>query len=314
MASISKEPWEWNEEDILSMIANKVMENINLDYKATASLGKSDKRRKEISKDVSAFANSAGGTIVYGVLENERHEPERIDGGYNSSDISGEWLEQVINSNIHPKIQGIRINQIDLPTQGHSRVIYAVYVPQSLTAHQANDKRYYKRYNFESVPMDDWEIKDILNRGSQPDLKLLFALEKVPCALEFKEGEELSEPVALTVQARNDGKGVAEYSVITLLIPREIEFTIPDFKLYGEKEGTKRLSLNMSPPNFMPIFKMAGVWNIRTGKLHLSKRYAHGTHVFPIRWQIDAPQMKTKVGIAILLAKDGTLTIAETKT
>lgn len=312
--SIAKQPWQWVENDILSLITNKVRENINLDYKATASLKKTDKARIDISKDVSAFANSAGGTIVYGVMENNRHEPEGIDGGYDPSDISGEWLEQVINSTIQPRVQNIRINQVDLPTQTPGHVLYVVHIPQSLTAHQAIDKRYYKRYNFQSVPMEDWEIKDILNRGTQPDLSLLFKLERVPCVLEFKEGEELSEPVSVRVQMKNDGRGVAEYSVIHLFIPREIEFTIPDFKPYGEQAGLNRLSLNMFPPNFMPVFKITGTWNIRTGTLRLSKSYAQGTHVFLISWRIEAPQMDTKDGTAMLLAKDGTLIIAEGET
>ena len=63
-----KMPWEWDEDDILSMIKDEVQESINLDYKACDSLGKSDGRKREISKDVSAFANSAGGTIIYGIL------------------------------------------------------------------------------------------------------------------------------------------------------------------------------------------------------------------------------------------------------
>ena len=67
----------------------------------------------EISKDVSAFANSAGGTLVYGMIE-DRHVPTAIDNGFNPSEITMEWLEQVINSRIHRRIDGVRINQIEL--------------------------------------------------------------------------------------------------------------------------------------------------------------------------------------------------------
>ena len=45
-----------------------------------------------------------------------------------------------------------------------------------MTPHQAQDKRYYKRYNFQSAPMDDYEIKDILNRVKYPDLHLSIFL------------------------------------------------------------------------------------------------------------------------------------------
>ena len=62
-------PRDWKEADILLLITNGVKESLELDYKQCASLQKADGKKKEISKDVSAFANSAGGTIVYGMIE-----------------------------------------------------------------------------------------------------------------------------------------------------------------------------------------------------------------------------------------------------
>src|SRR2546428_396521 len=94
---------EWEEADILELIKEGVQESVTLDYKACDALGKSDAKKNELSKDVSAFANSAGGTIVYGVLENG-HVPVSIDRGYDPFDISKEWLEQVINSRIQRRI------------------------------------------------------------------------------------------------------------------------------------------------------------------------------------------------------------------
>jgi len=43
-------------------------------------LNNTERNKNEISKDVSAFANSDGGTIIYGI-EEEGHLPKRIDGG-----------------------------------------------------------------------------------------------------------------------------------------------------------------------------------------------------------------------------------------
>ena len=55
--------------DLDSLILNHIEENIHLDYKAADALSKSDNKKKEISKDVSAFANSDGGVIIYGIRE-----------------------------------------------------------------------------------------------------------------------------------------------------------------------------------------------------------------------------------------------------
>jgi len=86
-----KPPWEWDEASIRELIASQVQESLTLDYKSCGSLARTDAKKREISKDVSAFANSAGGTIVYGVVE-DKHVPTEIDVGYLPTDISKEWL------------------------------------------------------------------------------------------------------------------------------------------------------------------------------------------------------------------------------
>lgn len=153
-------------EDIKSLISNEVEENVHLDYKAAAALEKNDKKRTEITKDVSAFANSDGGIIIYGVSE-EDHKPKEV------SSIDGriytkEWLENVIQL-IQPRIEDIRILPIRAGDIGQT--LYVVKIPRSSNApHMANDRRYYKRYNFMSVPMEDYEVKDLYNRNVTPDL------------------------------------------------------------------------------------------------------------------------------------------------
>ncbi len=164
------------EAELLALIANQVEENIHLDYKGGDSLQKTDGKKKELSKDVSAFANSDGGTIIYGIKEFDdvarRHLPEKID-PIDRTNISKEWIEQVINSNIQPKVTGLLITPIQL-VGSVNNVAYVVTIPKSNTAHQASDKKYYKRYNFESVAMEDYEIKDIINRQTNPVLHLLL--------------------------------------------------------------------------------------------------------------------------------------------
>ncbi len=90
-------PRSWTERDILSLITDAVQESISLEYKSAASLDRTDAKKKEVSKDVSAFANSAGGVLVYGVQEDtNKRVPIKIDSGYDPVDISKEWVEQVI--------------------------------------------------------------------------------------------------------------------------------------------------------------------------------------------------------------------------
>jgi len=148
-------------EDLELFVQQQVQESLHLDYKRSEALSKA--AQKEIPKDVSAFANSDGGMIIYGI-EESGHLPVRIDGGTLNSTVNREWIEQTILNNISPRIEGIQIQQILLDT---SNSAYCISIPKSDRApHQERvTKRYYKRYNFSSVPMEDYEISDVRARS-----------------------------------------------------------------------------------------------------------------------------------------------------
>jgi predicted HTH transcriptional regulator len=168
----------WDQAAIQEYIDEEREESLTLDYKAAGSLAKSDGKKAEITKDVSAMANSAGGIIIYGLAEYQdrakEHLAEKID-PIDRGQFPKEWLEHVIN-NIRPHIDGLIIHPVPLPGSSNS-VVYVVEIPQGSTAHQATDKRYYKRFNFESIPMEDYEIRDIMNRVQHPRIELNFQIK-----------------------------------------------------------------------------------------------------------------------------------------
>lgn len=153
---------EYTIDDIKSLINNEVEESIYLDFKDAKALDKSDLKKKEISKDVSAFANSDGGIIVYGIAEknHKANDITFVDGNV----YTKEWLEQIINSSIQRRISEILIH----PIRNLGKIeetIYIVKIPKSLDApHLNKDKKFYKRFNFESVPMEEYEIRQSYGR------------------------------------------------------------------------------------------------------------------------------------------------------
>jgi predicted HTH transcriptional regulator len=205
---------EWNEAYLQELISIGEQEGLRLDYKASAALDKADDKKNEISKDVSAFANSAGGFLVYGMLE-DKHVPTSIDAGVDRNVITKERLESVIKSRIFPIIDDFTVKQISLPSKGPNQVAYVVEIAQatSRAPHQAYDHRYYKRYNYQSTPMEDYEVRDLMRRSIQYGRKFGAAWEldvEVKRLLSSIEGklnipvEDLFERSGLIIAVSND--------------------------------------------------------------------------------------------------------------
>ncbi|WP_417915540.1 helix-turn-helix domain-containing protein [Candidatus Electronema sp. JM] len=150
-------------EDIEKNIEMKVPESLHLDYKASPAF--SPEKKDEICKDVSAFANSDGGMLIYGIREEKVNKigyPASIDDGIDTSKFGKEWIDQVLTSNIRPVLSGVEIVEIKL---AENRSVMVIHVPKSFRGpHQSPDKKYYKRRNVVSEPMEHYEIEDVRNR------------------------------------------------------------------------------------------------------------------------------------------------------
>ena len=222
---------EWQETDLMELVKQQADESSELDFKESGALQQTDGKRRELGKDVSALANSAGGTLIYGIVEDqETHKASSLDGGSDPQVISKEWVEQVINSHIQPRLSGVRIHQIELTTQRPGKVAYAVDVPQGSTAHQASDKRYYKRFNFESVPMEHYEIIDVLNRAETPNMELQFLVDgrqEGLVSFETRDGKTCSPSMDIWLANQGDA-GMAEHCQCQLFLPSHLEVNALD--------------------------------------------------------------------------------------
>lgn len=144
-------------EDIKALEHNKISESEILDYKSDLI---DDER---LVKHVSAFANTRGGEIVFGVEETGRGGYPKAIPGVNSADINKERIEQILLSNISPRLH-VRIRAIDHEVSGKSILI--IRVPDSALKPHMNlsNKKYYKRYEFEAAEMEEREISDAYRR------------------------------------------------------------------------------------------------------------------------------------------------------
>ncbi len=166
---------EVEEQDIQRLVNDQIEENINLDYKKEIDI--SPKGRKELCKDVSAFANSRGGVIIYGIEEkkNELGIPVPVGpiAGIDA-DIDREQVESILLNSIKPRLH-FEPKRI-LLSSDPQKCVFVISIPQSLQApHMVTkdkDNRYYKRVNFSSVLMEEYEIRDLFQRNAQMKEKI----------------------------------------------------------------------------------------------------------------------------------------------
>jgi len=213
-------------EDLQRLIDEKLPESLTLDYKASPALDKNSGGRAELVKDVTAFANSAGGQIIYGIPE-KNGVPQPLDGGVDRSQISPEWIDQVISSNASPRIQDLGVTTI--PLDGDSCVAYVLSIPQatSFAPHQNTiDYKYYRRSELRSIPMYDYEIRDILRRATTPDLWINFRFDTGKAtAVNFPPQTDVSDPIKLHASIGNKSQQPATYAVIKLFIDNAFTLT-----------------------------------------------------------------------------------------
>jgi schlafen family protein len=201
-------PPRWTEDRILRIVADNLEESLGLEYKAAAALKRESKATLDITKDVSAMANSAGGVVIYGIGEVKATKQIQID-PVDGSQFSKEWLEQIV-SQIRPRIDALRIHPVQL---NPGKVVYVVEVPQGATAHQATDCKYYRRQNFEAVPMYDHEIRDVMNRTKHPRVRVSAKLVIYP----RPTSENYYGAFVLTIG--NDSDVLARYVSVTVDAP-----------------------------------------------------------------------------------------------
>lgn len=149
---------------IESLLSNEVRENRTLDYKELLPANGRDDR-KEFLADITAFANAAGGDIVFGVTEKRENNrptgiPETIPGlaGINA-DAEILRLENVIRDGVEPRINGLQFKAIDGFSAGP---VIILRIPKSWSSPhmvKLGDSRFYSRNNAGKYALDVVQIR-----------------------------------------------------------------------------------------------------------------------------------------------------------
>lgn len=169
-----------NENDILFLIDNKISEGKNLDFKARFHKKPTDSEKKELSKDLSSFANSDGGDLVFGICEKNGQADSLSDDIGVSLDEVEKVKEDFLRRSydiVEPPILNIKFKHINVD----GKLIIIIRVEKSFNApHRANDRTYYFRLEKESKPMPTDQLRRLFFEGVnlEKDIKQ-FHLERI---------------------------------------------------------------------------------------------------------------------------------------
>ena len=159
--------------DLLAFLEQQVGEGVTLDYKR--ELTGSPRSRAELCKDISALANSQGGTIIYGVDEQQADRTPVLPPHGTARRVSNqaveEWAAQVVRDGVQPRID-VEMEAFEMP-EDHDRCLLAVRTTASpLAPHMvtlSRDNRYYGRFyrrsNYENRIAEEYEVREMLERA-----------------------------------------------------------------------------------------------------------------------------------------------------
>jgi len=215
-------------DDIKSLLDNKIPESDVLDYKEYMV---SD---DELIKHVTAFANSNGGHIIFGIKESGKGGYPIAVNGIESEKINKERIEQIILSNIFPRVQ---IKQKIIVTENENQFL-VIQIPNSAYRPHFNNKsqRFYKRFQFESIYMQEDEISNMYKNRFHTLQDVKEYLQTT--SIEFPIKEEILQLQIIIIPTRLNNQliDVTDSKIYDWLNPNNIDYN-PSGYVYAPHHG-----------------------------------------------------------------------------
>ena len=188
MADLFDELVPHGHELLVKMIEARAQENVSLEFKEKRdpSRGGFDADdRRNLGKTLSAFSNSMGGVLVFGVRA-EKNE-DGIDCATELKPISEIELflseaNSLIGQIISPMNDGIRAGIVEIDENENIGFLAVSIERSERRPHRSEakgDKAYYKRIGDGSYQMEHYDIEDAFRRQSAPELQLGWVARKI---------------------------------------------------------------------------------------------------------------------------------------
>lgn len=265
-----------------------------------------------LSKQVSAFANGAGGVLMIGVSDEGR-----VDGGLSVSLKGGgtrAWLEDLVSAAVTPPLARFNVFEVlaDPNTPAEERLIapgravYVIDLPSSQDApHQAKDHRYYLRIAGKSRPMSHLHIEDVLRRNTTPRV----SLSKLGPYGDMEQ--DLSDPrgprafVMLRAFLQNSGRSMARHVGAELTLSRP--FVGREVRRRMEASGETHYTQRPGEVSFFryhptPLFPSQEVYGLCVWVAIHANNLAQLKAGAALSWAVYADDARPQVGAAPLMS------------
>lgn len=152
--------------DVKRLVDNAVTESLHLEYKSQISFGDADK--KEFLRDVTAFANADGGTIIFGVDEDRSTGlPKGVNGfALTNADELRLRVEQILKDGIDERLPAYELEVLQVDA---TNSVLLLRVPSSIRAPHmvvyGGDRRFFVRTNSGKQEMSTSQVRDAVLRA-----------------------------------------------------------------------------------------------------------------------------------------------------
>ncbi len=236
--------------DIESLIENSVAEGKTIEYKQELRIG-SDADKREFLADVSSFANTTGGDIIFGVKEADG-VPKKIVGiDIQNADELKLKIGGILQTGVSPRLQ---YALSFVPVQGGKQVVIVRVGQSTLAPHRVTQSdKFWGRNSAGKYPLDVPELRTAFTRSMTIEERIL----------QFKKE-----------QLENLG-GLVKGRVVLHIIPHE---SFSTRKYVDPKEAHAIFIANNGASLFRPL--IANGWSPRVN-LHGFQSYSGNTEDDP---------------------------------
>ena len=211
--------------EIARLVHERLQETVDLEFKTKSdpSHGRLDRNDKEVlGKILSAFSNSAGGTLIYGILG--RPNEEGIDCASGCQPISNldtfrSEVTRAVGELLMPRSDAIVIHavpDVQMPESGYLALFIGRSERRPHRSEAKGDKRYYKRAGNSSYMMEHFDIEDAFRRQERARLEIKYSISRGISLSDSRIGI-LEQDVKIAIELENISNVTARFPYLHIL-------------------------------------------------------------------------------------------------